>query len=391
MVPEMREAFNREYTPEKYQQLLDLLKAKGGVYPQFRLSESPIFLNADFKKELHAVAEDIIAQTLNLSPEILSSAVPASHFVPGEEGKPHFFTIDFGICENDGRIVPQLIELQAFPSLYAFQQELQDGYREVYATVKDCQSAHTREDYYQLLRETIISDCEPREVVLLEIEPHHQKTNIDFYLTAKELGISIVCLSEVVHHDGRLYYQKDGERIRIRRIYNRVIFDELDQKKGFVPGFDFKTELDVEWVTHPNWFYKISKYVLPLLTSSAVPATYYLNNYPADIDLKDYVLKPLYSFAGSGVILNPTRSDIDNIQDKKNYILQRKVQYAPLFRDINGGHARAEIRLLYVWPENHDRPILMEHLVRMTKAAMVNVDFNKKGEIWIGGSTAFFV
>lgn len=217
-----------------------------------------------------------------------------------------------------------------------------------------------------------------------------QKTAIDFALTEKLLGIKTVCLTRVKKNGRKLYYENEGQLTEIKRIYNRVIFDELDRIPNLKTEFDFREDIDVKWITHPNWFFKISKFLLPLLQHPFVPKSYFLNEFPETEDLKNFVLKPLFSFAGSGVNLNPTQEITDAIEDKQNYILQRKVEYAPIFEDINGDFSKAEIRLLYIWPENNDLPILMENLARMTKAAMVNVDFNKKDAIWIGSSNAFF-
>jgi hypothetical protein len=226
--------------------------------------------------------------------------------------------------------------------------------------------------------------------VLLEIYPEKQKTAIDFALTEKLLGIKTVCLTRVKKNGRKLYYENEGQLTEIKRIYNRVIFDELDRIPDLKTEFDFREDINVKWITHPNWFFKISKFLLPILQHRFVPKSYFLNEFPETEDLKNFVLKPLFSFAGSGVNLNPTQEITDAIEDKQNYILQRKVEYAPIFEDINGDFSKAEIRLLYIWPENNDRPILMENLARMTKAAMVNVDFNKKDAIWIGSSNAFF-
>ena len=188
----------------------------------------------------------------------------------------------------------------------------------------------------------------------------------------------------------KLFYENNGKLTEIKRIYNRVIFDELDRIPDLKTEFDFREEIDAVWVTHPNWFFKISKFLLPLLQHPFVPKSYFLNEFPESERLDNFVLKPLFSFAGSGVNLHPTQKITDAIVDKENYILQRKVHYEPIFEDINGEFAKAEIRLLYIWREQDERPILLENLGRMTKAEMVNVDFNKKDAIWIGSSNAFF-
>ena len=391
MIEKLRNQFNTEYTQEKYEKILQDLRDKSETEILFRVSESPIFLTEEFRLKLEDACESIISQVNEIPEEELQKAVPAHCNVPGNTSKPHFYTIDFGICQNEnGEAEPQLIELQAFPTLYAYQRELQKSFCDTYPFLNNLKNNISDEDYYEELRKLLIGDENPKNVILLEIFPDQQKTNIDFYLTQKKLGIAPVCLTEVKKKGDKIFYEKDGELIQIKRIYNRVIFDELDRIENLKTEFDFREKVDVEWVTHPNWFFKISKYLLPKLNHQFVPKSYFLNDFPETEKLENFVLKPLFSFAGSGVNLNPTLDEISNIEDKENYILQRKVEYAPLFKDINGDFSKAEIRLLYVWQPDEECPKLMEHLVRMTKAAMVNVDFNKKDDIWIGGSTVFF-
>lgn len=391
MIKKYREQFNSEFTKEKYEQLLHILENAAGIRPQFRVSESPIFLTQDFRNKLENACDTIISQIKEMSDAELSAAIPLKANVPNDTNQPHFFTIDFGICQNKkGEIIPQLIELQAFPTLYGFQRELQNAFTQVYPFLQELKPEFSDEEYYDDLKKLILGDEKPENVILLEIFPERQKTSIDFRLTEKKLGIQTVCLTEVIKKGKKLYYHHNGILTEIKRIYNRVIFDELDQVEDLKMDFDFRDELEVKWVTHPNWFFKISKFLLPKLKHEFVPKSYFLKDFPAEENLSDFVLKPLFSFAGSGVNLNPTIADINAISDVDNYILQRKVEYAPLFKDPNGEFSKAEIRLLYIWFENEDRPKLMEYLVRMTKVAMVNVDFNKKDAIWIGGSTAFF-
>ncbi|MDR2236946.1 MAG: hypothetical protein LBE92_12565 [Chryseobacterium sp.] len=391
MIPKYRKLFNQEFSQEKYSQLKDILAQKSGITPGFRVSESPIFLTREFKDKLMDATESIIDQIKALPAELLQRAVPESCNVPNDTAKPHFFTIDFGICRNEnGEPEPQLIELQAFPSLYAFQKIFEDTFCEVYPFLSEIKNKMPYEEFHHHLKELIVGDENPENVILLEIFPERQKTAIDFALTEQLLGIKTICLTQVKKEGRKLFYEQDGKKFEIRRIYNRVIFDELDRIPDLVTEFDFREEVDVKWITHPNWFFKISKFLLPLLRHQFVPKSYFLHEFPDTENLENFVLKPLFSFAGSGVNLNPTREITDAIEDKENYILQRKVSYAPIFEDINGDFSKAEIRLLYVWHENGDRPVLLENLGRMTKAAMVNVDFNKKDAIWIGSSNAFF-
>jgi len=391
MISKYRKQFNQEFSQEKYAQLKEYLKQKSGLEPAFRISESPLFLTKDFETKLTSASNSIINQIKNLSPDVLQRAVPDNCRVPNDTDKPHFFTIDFGICKNkNGEIEPQLIELQAFPSLYAFQRVFEDAFCEIYPFLSELRNTISPEDFKNQLNDLIVGNENPENVILLEIYPEKQKTAIDFILTEKLLGIKTVCLTKVKKNGRKLYYDNEGQLTEIKRIYNRVIFDELDRIPDLKTEFDFREDIDVKWITHPNWFFKISKFLLPLLQHQFVPKSYFLHEFPETEDLKNFVLKPLFSFAGSGVNLNPTKEITDTIEDKQNYILQRKVEYAPIFEDIDGDFSKAEIRLLYIWPENSDRPVLVENLARMTKAAMVNVDFNKKDAIWIGSSNAFF-
>ncbi|AZB26587.1 hypothetical protein EG339_19310 [Chryseobacterium bernardetii] len=391
MIPKYRKQFNEAFSDEKYKKLKEILKQKGGIEPGFRISESPIFLTKEFENKLIDASESIISQIKALPAETLQKAIPDNCRVPNDTDQPHFFTIDFGVCKNkNGDIEPQLIELQAFPSLYAFQKTYEDTFCEVYPFLSNIRNTMPHEDFKQYLKDLIVGDENPENVILLEIFPEKQKTAIDFALTEQLLGIKTVCLTKVNKKGKKLYYENNGQLVEIKRIYNRVIFDELDRIPDLETAFDFREEVDVKWITHPNWFFKISKFLLPLLKHQFVPKSYFLHEFPEDENLENFVLKPLFSFAGSGVNLNPTKEITDAIEDKENYILQRKVTYEPVFEDINGEFSKAEIRLLYIWRENDERPILLENLGRMTKAAMVNVDFNKKDAIWIGSSNAFF-
>lgn len=391
MIPKYRKQFNEEFSQEKYDQVKAILKQKSGLEPAFRISESPMFLTKEFKSKLLDASDSIIDQIKSLPEETLQRAVPDDCRVPNDTDQPHFFTIDFGICKNEnGEIEPQLIELQSFPSLYAFQEIFEETFCEVYPFLSEIRNEIPHEQLKNYLKELIVGKENPEHVILLEIYPEKQKTVIDFLLTEKLLGIKTVCLTRIKKEGKNLFYENDGTLTEIKRIYNRVIFDELDRIPDLKTEFDFREEVNVTWVTHPNWFFKISKFLLPFLKHPFVPKSYFLHEFPDSENLKDFVLKPLFSFAGSGVNLTPTKEITASIKDPQNYILQRKVSYEPVFEDINGAFSKAEIRLLYIWREQDERPILVENLGRMTKADMVNVDFNKKDAIWIGSSNAFF-
>ena len=391
MISKHRKEFNKEFSGESYQKVQDLIKERCAIESGFRISESPVFLPNSFREKLIDASNSIIEQIKSMSATDLGKAIPKNCYVPNDTEKPQFLAIDFGICKDEkGEISPKLIELQAFPSLYGFKKYYEEILIDVYPFIGNLKNSLAKEDYIAKFKKLVVGNENPENVILLEIFPEKQKTAVDFHVTEKMLGIQTICLTKVKKEGRKLYYEKDGRKIPIHRIYNRVIFDELDRIPDLKLEFDFREEADVEWVTHPNWFFKISKFILPKLNHEFIPKSYFLHEFPADEKLEDFVLKPLFSFAGSGVNLNPTQKEIDEIQDKENFIMQRKVSYEPLFEDINGEFSKGEIRMLFFWNPEDENPEWVINLVRMTKAAMVNVDFNKKDAIWIGSSMAFF-
>ncbi|OPC37542.1 hypothetical protein BAX97_02435 [Elizabethkingia meningoseptica] len=391
MISNFRKQFNEAFSSEKYQQLKNICQQHSPSEIGFRLSESPVFIDKAFQEKLFNAAESIIRQVDSFSEDELNKAIPHVSFVPGDDAHYHFLAIDFGICKNEnGELEPQLIELQAFPSLFGFQRQYEEELRSVYPFLDQFNRRIPLATYIEKLKKIIVGNENPENVILLEIFPEQQKTAVDFNVTENFLGIKTVCLTKVFKEARHLFYEDNGRKIRINRIYNRVIFDELDNIPDLKTDFHFTDDVEVTWVTHPNWFFKVSKYILPKLEHAYVPKSYFLNEAPHDIDYAQYVLKPLFSFAGSGVNIHPTQEDVDKITDKENYILQKKVNYAPVFLDINGEYSKAEIRLLFGKPEGSNQLELMVNLVRMTKAEMVNVNFNKKDAIWIGSTMAFF-
>jgi len=288
---------------------------------------------------------------------------------------------------------PQLIEMQGFPSLFAYQCAYPDLLRK-YFPIPDDQtqflSGYTKETFIEQFRKIIIGNHIPEEVILLEIHPETQKTRIDFAFTRDYTGIETVCISKLIREGSRLYYEKAGKKIQIKRIYNRLIFDDLKSSAASLPPFiDITDALDVEWIPHPNWFYRISKYTLPFIRHTYVPETWFLNEIKQlPKDLENYVLKPLFSFAGQGVMIDVTLDALEAIEDPENYILQRKVNYAAVV-ETPDDPAKVEIRIMYLWPEGEKRPHAAINLARLSKGKMVGVRYNKDKE-WVGGSVAFF-
>jgi hypothetical protein len=394
MNPSIRKTFNEKFSEEKYRQFLDKLNNDLKDPVPFRVAETPVFLTADFRDKLIAAGNDIVDTILRPDfKELTERAIPDFWRVANENDHPHFIALDFGICKDDqGNIVPKLIELQGFPSLYGFQVHLGDTYREVYDIPAD-ESIFLgdleKESYLNLLKKTIIGQHQPDEVVLMDVNAPEQKTAIDFYLTEKYIGIPVVSLSGLIQHGKKLYYMAGDQKKQIKRIYNRLIFDEIaGDPEIFTKVADIRQPLEVEWITHPNWFYRISKFTMPFLTGDYIPKTQFLHQLtqiPAD--LENYVLKPLFSFAGQGVIIDISKEDIEGIKDPENWILQQKVNYEPVVQSPQGG-VKAEIRLLYLWPDGDEKPTLAINLARLSKGKMIGVRYNKDFN-WVGGTIAF--
>jgi len=392
MDAELRARFNADFSAEKYDALLRCVNESVRWPADFRISETPIFLTREFRDEAVAAAETIQAQTR--TPQFArhaASAIPPGLEVPNESSHPEFLIVDLGICEEAGCLVPRLIELQAFPSLFAFQFMLLGCMRRAFPSIPSEWTSSFGglhdEEYLALLRRTIIGGANPENVILLEIEPEKQKTRIDFACTEVLLGIRSVCLTAVKRKGRQLYYDRDGRETRIERIYNRVIFDELERRPDLQVPFRFQEELDVKWIAHPNWYYRISKHSLPFLKTPHTSPAYFADEFPPDESLADYVLKPLYSFAGLGVDMEPTAEKLAALPHRHSWILQKKVNYAAFVASVDGPRSKAELRMMFLWPENDRDPILVNNLVRMSQGKMMGVDFNKE-KTWVGSSIA---
>jgi hypothetical protein len=392
MDAKQRTQFNADFTAEKYAALLRCVNETEKWPADFRISETPIFLTGEFTDEVARAANEIV--DLVRAPDFArhsAPAIPPGLEVPRESAHPNFLVVDFGICTEGGRLVPRLIELQAFPSLFGFQLLILHCYRATYPAIpRDWTSSFggIKDDaYIEILRRTIIGDAKSENVVLLEIEPEKQKTRIDFAATETLLGIRSVCLTKVRKKGRQLFYERDGREVRIERIYNRVIFDELIRRPDLDPPFRFQDDLDVQWVGHPNWYFRISKHSLPFLKTAHTSPAYFADEFPTGEKVDDYVLKPLYSFAGLGVDMEPTREKLSALEKPHEWILQKKVNYAEFVPTPDGPRTKAEIRMMFVWPEKDPGPTLVNNLVRMSQGKMMGVDFNKE-KTWVGSSIA---
>ena len=394
MIPEHRQTFNAAFSPARYQEMLADIERQLPGQLDFRVAETPVFVPALLRDKLIAAGESIIRviEQPNFK-ELTQGAIPPHQCVPNEDERPEFLTFDFAVCRDaHGELEPQLIEMQGFPSLYAFQSWLPSIFRQHYPIADSVNSFLAVPDfqaYQEQMRQFILGGQPAENVILLELFPEKQKTRIDFALSKKFWGVDAVCLTKIQRNGRQLFYEKEGRLIQIERIYNRIIFDELERYPELNLSFNLTEEVDVTWVGHPNWFFRVSKYTLPLLQGPFVPPSYYLHElteYPAD--LENYVLKPLFSFAGAGVRLHITAPDLDALQDKQNYLLQRKVTYEPVVQSPDG-LVKCEIRLLYIWPTGEARPQLLTGLSRLSRGEMIGVDFNKDKD-WVGGTTPMF-
>ena len=388
-----RQFNNAQFAPEKYSRFLDMIDSGAGTHVAFRNCETPCFLPAALLEKMAVFGRELVLQLTGSAEYRKQSeaAIPTAFRVAHENPLPMFLQADFGIAEG---LEPKLVEIQAFPSLYAYQPFLAQTYREAYGLDPQLNcflDGLSAESYEALLRKAILGAHASENVVLLEIDPSHQKTLCDFNLTERLLGVRAVCVTKVQQSGRELWYERDGKRVPIHRIYNRAIVDELVRRE-IRPGFDLTGDLDVEWAGHPNWYFRISKFSIPYLKHVSVPKTWFLHQMPeVPADLENYVLKPLYSFAGLGVVVGPTRGDIDAVPEaqRSEYILQERINFIPTIETPQGA-TKAEVRVMYVWPEGAAEPVATTTIIRMGRGKMMGVDHNKNME-WVGASAAFLV
>jgi hypothetical protein len=393
MIASLRQRFNTNFTPEKYQAFLHKMDELCGTPVKFRLSETPCFFPKPLLEQMTQYGKELIHQLNGLEYRKASfESIPPDFNVPRETPHPLFVQVDFGLVQDDsGKLHPKLVELQGFPSLYAYQAMLSQVYMQVFGldgNLKYLLSGLDWEGYKKLLRRAIVGDRDPQNVILMEIDPLHQKTLPDFLLTEKLLGIKTVAITDIKKVGSYLFYESAGRRVPIHRIYNRAIVDEL-VRKGLKLGFRFTDDLEVEWAGHPNWYFRMSKFSLPYLKHECVPKTWFLDRLERiPNDLENYVVKPLFSFAGLGVLMNPSKEDLAEIpkDNRSQYILQERMNFAPVIETPHGG-TKAEVRIMYVWLEDL-LPVMT--IIRMGRGLMMGVDHNRNME-WVGSSAGLYL
>ena len=393
MIPAFRQDFNHRFTVLKYRELEREMAERCGSPIKFRLCETPCFFPKAMLDGMAQAGSELILQLTQNAEyrKISDSSIPAAFRVPNEPVNPMFVQVDFGLVRgSDGQLQPKLVELQAFPSLYAYQPVLAQTYIDVFGLDSKLQyflGGLNADSYYQVLSNAILAGHDPEQVILMEIDPLEQKTLPDFYVTECELGIPTVNISDVQKEGRQLFYENNGHKIPIRRIYNRAIVDELE-RKNLNLQFRFTDDLNVEWAGHPNWFFRMSKFSIPYLRHATVPETRFLDQVsgiPDDLDR--FILKPLFSFAGLGVNIRPTAQDVAAIpqEQRSQWILQERMNFEPVIETPHGA-TKAEVRIMYIWNEKL-LPVLV--IMRLGRGAMMGVDHNRNME-WVGSSAALF-
>ena len=423
MIADLREAFNAGYGPDHYRELLERLDIRSGAKVEFRVAETPIFVPRAMLEEMASAGARLTRRLLAWREYIVKAraSIPKGFLVAGESAHPNFLTADFALVRDaSGQLAPRLVEIQAFPSVYAYQAMLNEEYRGVFGLPDSLGvflSGLDRDGFWELFRRTVLGNHSAENVVLTEVDPLHQKTLPDFLLTAKGLGITVVDIASLVPMGNKLYYRDGaGKLAPIHRIYNRAIADEMMARQIKLP-FDLTHAWDVVWAGHPNWYFLISKYAVPWLSlpsedgtaesDPVVPPAVFLDDFlrgdgferlraagvklpvGGDAVYEQLLLKPLFSFAGKGIQFAPSRAELGAIPEAERggYLLQERMHFVPTIETPHG-LTQAEIRILYLWPDGGDlTPVLS--LVRLGRGKMMGVDHNRNQE-WVGASAAFW-
>jgi hypothetical protein len=393
MLADLRREFNsRQFTLENYQRFNAALEAITGTPVLFRHNETPVFLDRQLLDAMVGSSRDLLAQAVSSAGyrKAADAILPPQYAVPDEASCPLYVQADFGIVRTASGLEPRLVEIQGFPSLYAYQPVMAETYRAVYGLdplLRTYLSDLDAESYRALFAQSVLGEHAPENVVLLEVYPEKQKTLCDFRMTERMTGIRTVCLTEVEVEGRRLFYRHEGRRVAIHRIYNRVIVDELD-RLGVRAPFDWNAPLDVEWAGHPNWYFRLSKFSIPFFDHPHVPRTVFLEGAAAiPDDLENWVLKPLFSFAGLGVVIGPTPEQVRQVPDPSNWILQERMRWEPVIETPHGP-TMVEVRIMFIWFEGGD-PIPVNTIIRSGRGKMMGVDHNKNLE-WVGATAAFY-
>lgn len=394
MISSDRHLFNKQYSSKKNLQFQFLIQKIFDFKPGFKVLETPVFISNQLKTKLIEASESIVQQ-LQSTPfrMIAHQAIPPQWQVPNEDEHPLFLQFDFAITlDKYQQPEPQLIEMQGFPSLFFFHHAAWWAFQSTYelSGYTPYFGDMTTSEYMSILRKAILNNHEPKETILLEINPWQQRTALDFAGANALLDIPVCDINDIILKEKKIYYRNNRNKLtQIKRIFNRVILDELFRKAQSTEQFNLLQEVEVEWAGHPNWFLKYSKFALPYIQGDYCPKSIFLNDWNEQEDLKNYVLKPTHSFAGNGILLNPIPEDLKRIKNKDRYILQRKVVYAPVLLSPKGTLSKIEIRVMLIQdPNNKSKYKLMSTLVRSGQSNTINTQ--PRGQEWTGGGIGLF-
>lgn len=394
-----RQLFNAAYSDDLFKKFMNRLENRLGKFP-FRVAETPFLITHELRDKLARYAEEIVAQLSE--PELLArlkQVIPKQYDVPGMDPLPNCVQVDFAVIQGpDGKMDGRVVELQAFPSLYALMSQMSDAWeatmRESVPGLNEPFSCFIRMDKkaaVDLMARTILGSASPEETVLVDYQPEQQKTSPDFRATQEMFGVDSVCVTKLVKKGRQLFREKDGKLVQVKRLYNRMVFDELEVK-GVKPPFSWNEDLDITWCSHPNWYWVWSKYTLPFLRHPAVPKATFLSDLKElPKDLSRYVLKPLFSFAGSGVVVDVTPRDVERVpaEQRDRWVLQEKIEYAPAIKMPDGNGVKAEVRVMLLRPPDAAKLTPIQCLVRLSRGKMIGVDHNKD-MTWVGGSVGMW-
>ena len=395
MLPKTQRWFaERVYSPERYTRFRTALEEAVGCRIEFRVCEAPIFVSNAFREQLERAAREITLQCA--SPEyrqLSEEAIPQAYRVPNEPEHPLFAVVDFAVVYENGDWGLRVVELQGFPSLFGYQYFYARLARQVYELGERWSytfSGLSDEQYWDILRRAILAEHDPEEVVLIDYRPEQQKTRPDFTALERQLGIEAVDICSLRKEGNRLFRRRGRVWLPIRRVFNRAIVDELEEQRARLP-FRWNEELEVEWAGHPNWYFRMSKFALPYLRHPTVPRACRLSECGelGPEELRGYVLKPLFSFAGKGVVLEPSREHLQAIplQARQHYLLQERIVYAPCVYTPEGMNT-VELRVMLVWLPEWQEPLPVMSLARTGRAAMMGVRYNDMP--WAGSSGCLF-
>jgi hypothetical protein len=400
MQSDLRQPFNAAFTDGTYRRLMRELETRLRCSFEFRVAETPVFLPAPLRARLERSAREIVAQLSEPSRiAAMERDVPERYRMPGRDRLPGVAIVDFAITrDRSGELVPRVVELQAFPSLFGLTFVHAETWGDLLSAVPGLPrrwssffSGLDRDGFLDLLRRSVLGKHRAQDVVLLDLKPRSQKTYPDFAATKRLLGVDPVCPTTLLREGRKLFRRRGRKWIEIRRVYQRVVFDELEKTKARLP-FSFREELDVEWFPHPAWYFLWSKSSLPHLDHPAVPRTLRLSDLSRIPDkLERYVLKPFHSFAGGGVNVDPTERDVEAIaaNERSGWCLQEKVVYEPAIPAADGGGVKVEVRMMFLRPDDAPALTLATNLCRLSRGKMLGVDFNKKFT-WVGSSVGLW-